>query len=179
MEASWTSDPALGETAELTRLRTAKEDRVLAAVDAVTVLSVAMRDELVARGVPTEKIVIVPNGIDPAAFEPATPDAALRRQYGLEDRWVFGYVSSMDHPREGHELLIEAAARLVRSGRPATCLIVGDGTRRSRAGGTGRRRPRRAPSCSPGACPTMPSVTTSPCSTRSSCRVSPTGPRGS
>ena len=55
----------------------------MAAADAITTLSVAMRDELVARGLPSAKIVVVPNGIDPSAFSPMRPDADLRRRYGL------------------------------------------------------------------------------------------------
>ena len=124
----------------------------MAGADAVTTLSVAMRDELVARGVPAEKIVIVPNGIDPAAFQPAEADPDLRRRYGLDDRWVFGYVSSMDSIREGHQLLIEAdrAARRGRSARHvpargrrnAAAAARGAGRRRGRPGIGGLRRSR-------------------------------------
>jgi glycosyltransferase involved in cell wall biosynthesis len=78
-----------------------------------------------------ERIVVVPNGIDPGEFTPMAADPGLRRRYGLEGRWVFGYVSNMDHPREGQELLIEAASRLARAGRPVACLLVGDGSRRT------------------------------------------------
>ena len=130
LEASWTGDERMAEqaeAAELTRRRLATEARLMAIADGVTTLGSAMRDELVARGVPPEKVVVVPNGIDPEAFQPAEPDPELRRRYGLEDRWVFGYVSNMDHFREGHSLLIETTGRLVAAGRRVTCLLVGDG----------------------------------------------------
>jgi glycosyltransferase involved in cell wall biosynthesis len=130
LETAWMSDPTIAETAEWTRRRYDTEARVMAAADAITTLSDAMRDEMVAKGIAPDKIVVVPNGIDPAEFTPADPDPDLRRRYGLEDRWVFGYVSSMDHRREGHELLIEAASRMVDAGRRVTCLLVGDGTLR-------------------------------------------------
>jgi glycosyltransferase involved in cell wall biosynthesis len=45
---------------------------------------------------------------------------------------VIGYISNLDHPREGHETLIEATARLIEAGRDVACLIVGDGRRRQR-----------------------------------------------
>ncbi len=134
LEASWTGDKIIAETAEaaeLTRRRYATEARVMAAADGITTLGEAMRDELVGRGVPAEKIVVVPNGIDPAAFAPTEPDPDLRARYGLDGRWVFGYVSNIDHFREGHELLIEATARLVGSGRRVMCLLVGDGKLRA------------------------------------------------
>ena len=130
LESAWTSDPELADAAEWSRRRHAAEARALAAADGVTTLSAAMREELISRGVAAERIVVVPNGIDPDEFTPTPPDPNLRRRYGLEGRWVFGYVSNMDHAREGQELLIEAAARLVRAGRPVTCLLVGDGSRR-------------------------------------------------
>lgn len=130
LETVWGTDEVVAETAERTRRRFATEARVMAGADAITTLGRSMRDELVSRGVPDERIVIVPNGIDPAVFAPCPPDPALQRRYGLEDRWVFGYVSGMDHRREQQELLIEAAGRLVRAGRPVSCLLVGDGSRR-------------------------------------------------
>ena len=131
LESAWTSDPDLAESAEWSRRRYATELRVMAGADAITTLSIAMRDELLERGAPAAKIVVVPNGIDPSAFSPMRPDAGLRRRYGLQERWVFGYVSNMDHVREGHETLIDAAAQMVRAGRAVTCLLVGDGTRRA------------------------------------------------
>jgi glycosyltransferase involved in cell wall biosynthesis len=132
LETAWTSDLAAAETAEWTARRFATEVRVMTAADGITTLSDAMRDELVGRGIVTDKITVVPNGIDPLAFTPMTPDPELRASYGLDGRWVFGYVSNMDHAREGHELLIEATARLVRAGLATTCLLVGDGARRAR-----------------------------------------------
>lgn len=134
LEASWTGNQVIAETAEgaeLTRRRYATEARIMAAADGVTTLGDAMRDELVARGVAAEKIIVVPNGIDPAAFTPAAADPALRARYGIDGRWVFGYVSNMDHFREGHAVLIEATARLAAAGRQVACLLVGDGLLRT------------------------------------------------
>ncbi len=132
LEATWTGPDsfALAEQAELTRRRMAAEARVMAAADAIVTLGTAMRDELVARGLPAARIMVAPNGVDPEEFRPIPADAELRRRYGLEGRWVFGYISNIDHPREGHSLLIEATARLVAAGRSVTCLLVGDGTLR-------------------------------------------------
>jgi glycosyltransferase involved in cell wall biosynthesis len=85
----------------------------------------------VERGVPADRVHVVPNGVDPTIFSPRQRDPELIRRYGLNDRTVIGYVSTLDHPREGHELLIEATSRLLRAGRHVTCLIVGDGRRRA------------------------------------------------
>src|SRR6185503_21224667 len=45
--------------------------------------------------------------------------------------YTFGYVSLIDHPREDHELLMDATRELRRRGRPGSCLIIGDGKRRA------------------------------------------------
>ena len=130
LETTWTTDERLAETAELTRRRDTAERRAMLAADGVITIGEAMRDDLIGRGVPADRISVVPNGVDPIAFAPLDPDPELRRSYGLEGKAVVGYVSTMDVAREGQEILIEATARLVRAGRAVACLLVGDGERR-------------------------------------------------
>ncbi len=117
-------------TRERYRRRDATEVRCMLAADAVVTLAETMKADIVARGVPPEKVSIVPNGVDPDAFAPRADDPALRARYGLGDRFVIGYVSNLDHPREGQETLIEATALLATAGRHVACLIVGEGRRR-------------------------------------------------
>ncbi len=101
------------------------------AADAVVTLAETMKSDIVARGVPAERVFIVPNGVDPELFRPRAADPELRARYGLGERFVIGYVSNLDHPREGQETLIEATALLAAAGRDVACLIVGDGRRRA------------------------------------------------
>jgi glycosyltransferase involved in cell wall biosynthesis len=112
------------------RRRDATEVRTMLAADAIVTLAETMSAEIVARGVPPERVFVVPNGVDPEAFSPRPPDPALRAQYGVGDRYLIGYVSNLDHPREGQETLIEATALLVEAGRDVACLIIGEGKRR-------------------------------------------------
>jgi glycosyltransferase involved in cell wall biosynthesis len=118
-------------TRERYRRRDATEVRSMLAADAVVTLAETMKSDIVARGVPAGRIFIVPNGVDPDAFQPQAADPALRERYGLGERFVIGYVSNLDHPREGHETLIEATAILAAAGRDVACLIVGEGRRRA------------------------------------------------
>lgn len=129
-ESMWTSDQQWAARAELTRRRRDTDSRCMRAADAVVTLSETMRAEIVARGVPAERVHVVPNGVDVAAFEPRPPRPDLLAHYGLAGRFVLGYVSNLDHPREGQELLVRAAVALRRRGVPATALLVGDGQRR-------------------------------------------------
>jgi glycosyltransferase involved in cell wall biosynthesis len=128
LETSWSGREG-AELAEMSRRRQAAETRAMTEADAVVTIAEAMREDVVARGVPPERVFVAPNGVDAEQFAPRPPDAALRARHGLHG-FVFGYVSNLDHPREGQELLIDAAARLRSRGRDATCLIVGDGRRR-------------------------------------------------
>ncbi|MDF2735273.1 MAG: hypothetical protein K0S97_1896 [Chloroflexota bacterium] len=113
------------------RRRDATEVRTMLAAAAIVTLAETMKSDMVARGVPAERIHIVPNGVDPETFQPRSPDPELRARYGLGERFVIGYVSNLDHPREGQETLIEATAILARAGRDVACLIVGEGKRRA------------------------------------------------
>jgi glycosyltransferase involved in cell wall biosynthesis len=127
-------DPSASDatsTRERYRRRDATEVRCMLAADAVVTLADTMKADIVARGVPAERVFIVPNGVDPEMFRPRPADHALRARYGLGERFVIGYVSNLDHPREGQETLIEATALLEAAGRDVACLIVGEGRRRT------------------------------------------------
>ena len=127
----WTKDLARAERSRITRRRRDTDTRCMAAADAVVTLSDTMRNVIVARGIAAERVHVIPNGVDVDAFHPRDRNPALAARHGLTDRFVFGYVSNLDHFREGHELLIEAAIRMRAQGIPATALIVGDGHRRA------------------------------------------------
>ena len=107
------------------------ETQCMLAADLVVTLGEAMRDEIVARGVPAEKIEIVPNAVS-AEFLKALPDAAtLREELGIKpDEPVVGEVTSLV-PHEGIGTLLEATAILRARGVPARALIVGDGPERA------------------------------------------------
>lgn len=129
-ESLWTSDLAWAERSEIYRRRHDTEARCMREAAAVVTLSDSMRDDILARGVPGERVHVVPNGVDNTVFAPRGRSPELMRQWGLEGSFVFGYVSNLDHYREGQELLIRAAVELRRRGVHATALIVGDGRRR-------------------------------------------------
>ena len=126
-EATWSADERWNEQGEQYRRRHATETRAMQAADAIITIAESMRDDIIARGVPADRVTVIPNGVDAETFAPLPPDPALRHRYGMDGRFVFGYVSNLDHPRENQELLVEATARLLARGRKVGCLIVGDG----------------------------------------------------
>jgi glycosyltransferase involved in cell wall biosynthesis len=137
LEASWSSDPEIsaeevdGRAVEYTQRRAATELRCMRSADAVVTIAEAMRDEIIGRGIPSERVHVIPNAVDPDAFAPRAVDPSLRRRFGVPTGVpVVGYISNLEHRRENHELLIAAIALLAGRGRQAVCLIVGDGARR-------------------------------------------------
>lgn len=91
---------------------------------AVIVHTEAARTELAARGLPRERLHVLPAGVPPAA--PAAPEAvaAWRERLGAEGRrllTLFGYLS----PDKGYEVALAALASLPRPVR----LVIAGGTR--------------------------------------------------
>ncbi|RMI12583.1 glycosyltransferase family 4 protein [Cellulomonas triticagri] len=122
----------------------AQEAAVAAAADHVVTLSATMRDDLVARGVPAERVTLVPNSVDERLL--TLPDAgpgAARRDLGLPESgfWV-GTVSSLVG-YEGLDALVDAVVALRARGVDARACLVGDGVarpeleRRAQAAGLG------------------------------------------
>jgi PEP-CTERM/exosortase A-associated glycosyltransferase len=130
-EDTWSSKQGKGAAEAVAyRWRRERELECMRRADRVVTLAGVMRQELMARGIPGGKIVVVPNAVDPAAFQPVDRDSALARELGIDPgEVVVGYVSSFV-AYEGIRFLIEATARLARRGLPVRCLLVGDGEER-------------------------------------------------
>ena len=81
----------------------------------------AMREEIAARGIPEEKIGVVPNAVDPAYFGRARErDQELTETLGLSGRTVLGFIGSFYH-YEGVDLLLSALPRIVLLGPKPFC----------------------------------------------------------
>jgi glycosyltransferase involved in cell wall biosynthesis len=107
------------------------EIELMRAADALVTVSEAMRDHLTGRGIPAERITVVPHGVDTERFRPIDRDDALARQMRLGDGPVIGSVTTLA-PSEDIDTLVRATAELRRRGRGVRCLIVGDGIERDR-----------------------------------------------
>lgn len=108
------------------------ETRAARRADAVAVICEGLRGDLIARGIEADRIVVAPNGVDMDLFgEPPPPDLALRRQLGLEDAEVVGFIGSF-YDYEGIDDLIAAMPRLVAARPNARLLLVGGGPMEAR-----------------------------------------------
>jgi glycosyltransferase involved in cell wall biosynthesis len=80
-------------------------------------------------GVPSSKVVTIPNGVDTERFRPpaATERVASRRAFGIPDgEFVVGSVGRLA-VEKNYGMLIEAFARFRSAGRTGRLLIVGEG----------------------------------------------------
>ena len=125
-EQTWTSDIARSEKGEYYRRRYAQENRCMHRADAVVTIAHAMAREIIERGIPEEKVSVVPNAVDIDRFTPREKRDDLIDRYGLRDRFVIGYISNLG-AREGIDNLIRAVGLLRAQHQDIACLIAGDG----------------------------------------------------
>jgi glycosyltransferase involved in cell wall biosynthesis len=116
--------PAFAKTS-LYHLRAALETLVCSNADHVFTLNVPLRDELIARGVDTAKISLVPNSIE-AIAQPLVRDDRLAVELGLtQDEIVIGYAGTFSD-YEGLDDLVRACGILKTRRLPFKLLLVGE-----------------------------------------------------
>lgn len=98
--------------------------RQMRAATSVVAVSRAMRDALIAEGIPDHKICLVPNGIDVEAFR-VQDGQRLRAQLGLSHLFVVGFVGSFQ-PWHRVDLLVQAVQELARTYK-IHALLAGEG----------------------------------------------------
>ncbi len=104
------------------------ETYVLRRADAVTTICRGLRGEIVARGIPSSRVTVIPNGVDISRFaiEPAPPPA-LARKLGLDGAGpVIGFIGSF-FGYEGLSLLLEALPFMLERKPDSRVLLVGGG----------------------------------------------------
>jgi len=131
MRASW-EDAAVdhGSTREGSlryRVSRSLESFALRRATQVTTICDGLRNDIVARGIPEQRVTVIPNAVDVGAFRfGAEPDPRLRRELGLEGATVLGFAGSF-YGYEGLDLLIEAARRMLPARPALRVLLVGGG----------------------------------------------------
>lgn len=95
---------------------------------AIIVVSSYLKKQIVARGIAEQKILVMPNGVNPEVFDPAIADGnMIRNQFGFEnDAVVFGFVGSFSK-WDKLEQYIEESVPLLKENTHIRLLLVGDG----------------------------------------------------
>lgn len=131
MRASW-EDAAVdhGTTTEGSlryRVSRALESFALRHADQITTICEGLRGDIQARGIPADRITVIPNAVDADTFQfGAEADPALRSELGLDGCTVLGFAGSF-YGYEGLNLLVSATARLAARYPDIRLLMVGGG----------------------------------------------------
>jgi len=103
------------------------ETRALQQADHVFTICEGLRSDIVSRGIPADKVTVIPNAVNIESFEPGgLPDAALKSRLGLQGTSVVGFIGSF-YAYEGLDLLLDALPGVLAERPDVRVLLVGGG----------------------------------------------------
>lgn len=109
------------------RLTRALETYALRRVDHVFTICEGLRGDIAARGIPAQKVTVIPNAVDIDSFATGgQPDIALKAKLGLADATVIGFIGSF-YAYEGLDLLLDALPQILATMPGVRVLLVGGG----------------------------------------------------
>ena len=114
------------------RLTRRLETHVLRHAAAVTTICEGLRNDIVQRGIPEERVTVIPNAVDIERFSiDGKPEPSLQQKYGLQHKVVLGFIGSF-YAYEGLSLLLQAVPDIVNRVPEACLLLVGGGPEEQR-----------------------------------------------
>ncbi len=109
------------------KLTKALETYVIKQVNAVTTICVGLKNDIISRGIPSSKITVIPNAVDPEKFTTdGVASEALKDELGLSDKSVLGFIGSF-YAYEGLPLLIKSLPQVLSVNENIRVLLVGGG----------------------------------------------------
>jgi PEP-CTERM/exosortase A-associated glycosyltransferase len=109
------------------RLTRRLETHALRNADHVFTICEGLRGDIVARGIPAQKVTVIPNAVDIDAFDVGgEPDQALKAQLGLAGCDVVGFIGSF-YAYEGLDLLLQSLPAILAQRPGVRVLLVGGG----------------------------------------------------
>jgi len=109
------------------RLTRALETHALRQADAVTTICEGLRRDIVARGIPADKITVIPNAVDIDKFAVGgVADQDLKTKLGLQGARLIGFIGSF-YAYEGLDILLRAVPALTAERPDLRVLLVGGG----------------------------------------------------
>ncbi|HEX7233909.1 MAG TPA: TIGR04063 family PEP-CTERM/XrtA system glycosyltransferase, partial [Nitrosospira sp.] len=109
------------------RLTRSLESYALRRVDAVTTICEGLRGDIVARGIPGEKVTVIPNAVNVKDFRmDSSPDPRFAEQLGVSGKLLLGFIGSF-YAYEGLSVLLSAVPRMLKRNRDIRVLLVGGG----------------------------------------------------
>ncbi|SHG42975.1 N-acetyl-alpha-D-glucosaminyl L-malate synthase BshA [Thermosyntropha lipolytica DSM 11003] len=107
----------------LTRMTNRYTDRFIA-------ISYAIKEEILAMGVPDSKLQVIHNGLDTDKFKSNRDEKEVKRELGLSpDKKIVTMIARL-HPVKGHKYFILAAREVMQHTKEVQFLIIGEGSLR-------------------------------------------------
>ncbi len=104
------------------------ETRAIQRADHVFTICEGLRADIVARGVPSSKVTVIPNAVNIESFQLGSPpDPQLLEKLGLTGSTVIGFIGSF-YAYEGLDLLVAALPQLIAARPDVKLLLVGGGS---------------------------------------------------
>jgi len=98
--------------------------------DLIVVVSKPLKKALIIKGIPPQKILVNPNGIDPAKYSPDITGNHVRKKLNLNKKMIVGFIGTFGQ-WHGAEVLAEACGMLLDSypeyKKKFHLLLIGDG----------------------------------------------------
>ncbi|RJO72580.1 MAG: glycosyltransferase WbuB [Myxococcales bacterium] len=94
----------------------------------IAVIAPRMRQRLLDKGVPSDKVEVLPNFVDIGDLSPLPKDNDFSRRHGIQEKFVVSYAGNMG-PAQGLESFIDSAG-LLRDGTGIHFMMMGDGSLR-------------------------------------------------
>jgi PEP-CTERM/exosortase A-associated glycosyltransferase len=109
------------------RLTRAMESYVLRNADAVTTICEGLRNDIIQRGIPAQKVTVIQNAVNIEDFKVNDrPDQNLAIKLGIEGKPVLGFIGSF-YAYEGLDILLQALPPMLASDPDIRVLLVGGG----------------------------------------------------
>ncbi len=106
-------------------------DRIYHHADAVVAAGGFAQKQLLRIGIPESRICKITPGVDWERFSPRSPREDLVRRFSLQDKKVLLTVARL-YPRKGHDIALQAIARINAEFPDLRYLIVGEGPEEAR-----------------------------------------------
>jgi glycosyltransferase involved in cell wall biosynthesis len=103
----------------------------LLSAEKIFVVSAVLKKKLTSAGIPEDKIIINPNGVDPSVFNPKVDNGIVRAEYNLNEKNIIGFIGVFGQ-WHGVDTLVKAIPHVIDANRNVHFLIIGDGYLRKR-----------------------------------------------
>jgi glycosyltransferase involved in cell wall biosynthesis len=134
LAGKWAGVPVLVRTRHISvPARSHRFNRVYHFPDAVITTGEHIRRNLIeGYGLPEDRVISIPTGVDPSRFFPRHPDLSLKRFLGLPQESPVITLVAVLRTQKRHELIMAAAPKIIEQFPKTRFLFVGDGPGRNR-----------------------------------------------